>query len=611
MTDVPRDGGRFLPAIPEKIAPLDPSVHGLAHVGPAGGRFLVEGRHAHVTGAQSEPGGVVAFPGVGTVSVTVPGGGRAANVVLFPGLVRRDFAGREGITVETLLVTPDLPLVAVWWAGAPIHDAITVEVAVEGRPSGGRDAGASINGSVERAPGGFALHVEGTGLAVGVAPPPAAVRIVESRPGCVCATITPTAAEVTALVVAGGGREGVSKAFAATAHLSGHARRAAAGPVEGGLEVDTGIDEIDHGVAWARARLTGLLDRPGPTPSGGRSGVRDRRALLLGLAASGVGDRASSARATSIVESWRGNDDSHPSAMEATLAARHALVFGDTSRASRIARVWAARASADRPEDPRQSADERELRPFAGRALADAVLHAVPDDMLPELRRPFPKRAGTSRSLPMVGTTSPEAAWAAWIEGLLAGKPRHPVPLGPSPDIASLRRATASFAVDPDAAWGEWRRSLGAGLAFGPAGPATWDDEADDGVDGSRTAEILLALVHGLLGLAHDAPAGRLAMAPRLPTHVNTFTVSGITLGDASLRLGYERSGQNHVFTLDPELAAVPPLIVFEPAVAGRVVGIRIDEALADLDVHRVEGLSLVPVQLPLDGPRRVEITTG
>jgi hypothetical protein len=165
--------------------------------------------------------------------------------------------------------------------------------------------------------------------------------------------------------------------------------------------------------------------------------------------------------------------------------------------------------------------------------------------------------------------------------------------------------------VDPDAAWGEWRRSLGAGLAFGPAGPATWDDEADDGVDGSRTAEILLALVHGLLGLAHDAPAGRLAMAPRLPTHVNTFTVRGITLGDASLRLGYERSGQNHVFTLDPELAAVPPLIVFEPAVVGRVVGIRIDEALADLDVHRVEGLSLVPVQLPLDGPRRVEITTG
>ena len=610
MTDVPRDGGGFLPAIPERIAPLDPSVHGLAHVGPAGGRFLVEGRHALVTGAQSEPGGVIAFPGVGTVAVNVPGSGRAANVVLSPGLVRRHFAGREGITVETLLVTPDLPLVVVWWAGAPIPDAITVEVAVEGRPSAGRDAGASIAGTVERTPGGFALDVEGTGFAVGVTPPPAAVRIVESSPGCVRARITPTAADLTALVVAGGGREGVRRAFAATAHLSGHARRAAAGPAEGGLVVDTGIDEIDDGVAWARVRLTGLLDRPGPTPSGGHSGVRDRRALLLGLAASGVGDRASSARAMSSVESWRGDDDSHPSAMEATLAARHASVFGDASRALRIARAWAARASTDRTEDARQSADERELRPLAGRALADALLHAVPDDVLAALRRPISKRAGTSRSLPMVGTASPEAAWAAWLEGLLAGRPRHPVPGGLSPDIVALRRAAASFAVDPDAAWSEWRRSLGAGLAFGPDGPATWDNEVDDGVDASRTAEILLALVHGLLGLAHDAPAGRLTMAPRLPTHVNTFTVRGITLGDASLRLGYERSGQNHVFTLDPELAAVPPLIVFEPTVVGRVVGIRIDGALADLDVHGVEGLSLVPVQLPLDGPRRVEITT-
>jgi hypothetical protein len=269
---------------------------------------------------------------------------------------------------------------------------------------------------------------------------------------------------------------------------------------------------------------------------------------------------------------------------------------------------------ADRPEDPRQSADERELRPFAGRALADALLHAMPDDMLESLRRPISKRAGTSRSLPMMGTASPEAAWAAWLEGLLAGKPRHPVPRGPSPDIVSLRRATASFAVDPDAAWGEWRRSLGAGLAFGPGGPATWDDEADDeaddGLDGSRTAEILLALVHGLLGLAHDAPAGRLTIAPRLPTHLTAFSVRGITLGEASMRLGYERSGQNHVFTLAPELAAVPPLIVFEPTVVGSVVEIRIDGALADLDVHRVEGLSLVPVQLPLDGPRRVEIRT-
>jgi hypothetical protein len=96
-----------------------------------------------------------------------------------------------------------------------------------------------------------------------------------------------------------------------------------------------------------------------------------------------------------------------------------------------------------------------------------------------------------------------------------------------------------------------------------------------------------------------------------MPTHVTSFAVGGITLGNASLRLGYERSGQTHVFKLEPELAAVPPLIVLEPTVVGRVASVRVDEALADLDVHTVGRLSLVPVQLPLDGPRRVEITTG
>jgi len=140
------------------------------------------------------------------------------------------------------------------------------------------------------------------------------------------------------------------------------------------------------------------------------------------------------------------------------------------------------------------------------------------------------------------------------------------------------------------------------GLAGGPEGPATW---------GSSTADLLLALVHGLLGLEHDAPVGRLRIAPRLPSHLTSFAVRGIALGDSSLRLEYERDASTHHFELTPEFASVPPLIVFEPTVAGTVREVRVDGALADLSLRIHGDFCVVPVQLPLDGARSLDIVTG
>jgi hypothetical protein len=197
--------------------------------------------------------------------------------------------------------------------------------------------------------------------------------------------------------------------------------------------------------------------------------------------------------------------------------------------------------------------------------------------------------------------------WPSWLDRLVAGQPSGPAPTSHRPAVEALRRATAAFRTDPEVAWLEWRNALGGGLVEGPAGPATWDDDARDPL----TAELLLGLVHGLLGIAPDAPSGRLRIAPRMPRHLTRFEVHGVTLGDASMALRYTRAGATRTFELEPELAAVPPLIVLEPSVPGPVSEVRIDGAPASLDVRREGARSVVPVQLPLDGARSVEITSG
>jgi hypothetical protein len=54
----------------------------------------------------------------------------------------------------------------------------------------------------------------------------------------------------------------------------------------------------------------------------------------------------------------------------------------------------------------------------------------------------------------------------------------------------------------------------------------------------------------------------------------------------------------------------VPPLIVFEPSVAGAVDSVRVDGEAAELEVRRGGGRSVVPVQLPVDGIRTLEVVT-
>ena len=57
-------------------------------------------------------------------------------------------------------------------------------------------------------------------------------------------------------------------------------------------------------------------------------------------------------------------------------------------------------------------------------------------------------------------------------------------------------------------------------------------------------------------------------------------------------------------------MASVPPVVVFEPAVRGHVVEVRVDGEVAELELRREGNLTIAPVQVPIDGVRHLEIST-
>ena len=79
-------------------------------------------------------------------------------------------------------------------------------------------------------------------------------------------------------------------------------------------------------------------------------------------------------------------------------------------------------------------------------------------------------------------------------------------------------------------------------------------------------------------------------------------------MADARLRLHYESEGLIRRFRVEPEAGGVPPLLVLEPRVPGRVRRVLVDGAEASLETRTGRSGSIVPVQLPVDAPRALEI---
>lgn len=122
------------------------------------------------------------------------------------------------------------------------------------------------------------------------------------------------------------------------------------------------------------------------------------------------------------------------------------------------------------------------------------------------------------------------------------------------------------------------------------------------------TAMAISPLVYGLLGAEPDAAKGRLRLRPQLPDAWDRLEVRHLRMGEASVRLHFERDGLTFRFSIEQEEGAIPIRLIFEPVLPGPVAAVRVDGLQAELDARPFGGRVLVPVQLALDSERVIEL---
>jgi hypothetical protein len=588
-----------LPELPNSIPDFGAVVPTLAASGTtAASPFLIEGEFGFADGNLRGGFDRVALCGRIVAEGVTLEAASAVNFVATPGLIRREVTGPNGMCIESAIVAPTLPLVAVQWSGGA---GTGLKLHLPSGDGGGEynlDRNVVVARNAEDPDFCVAVGLHGANGAWAVRPSD------EGRGLQLAHDLVPNG--VITLVIAAGRPEQVRSAFNAVAHVNAHSVRATS-PADDVLYTVTGLPEIDDGVAWAATRLRNALAEcrlSGPVTEAGHTNAP--HAFWAGMGALASGDKDSALRALALLMDAEngGEQEAWPAPVLADLlAARIGLGTGD-------ARYVRKRAEGLLLEPGRLSADHHDLGTLTIDNIADALRYSESAEQIASVRGLSSQIApvGGRRRLPMAGvTSSTEIAF-------LAGALRHgasPPPTG-SLELDRMVSAWAEFPSYPETAWTAWRGALTEGLKSGPGGPGSWDGaEAATGIGAPVAGALLSALVYGLLGYLPDAPSGRTRLAPSFPAHLTSFGVSGLRLGDAQISMHYEREGAIHRFKLEPKVARVPPVVLLEPLLpGGRLTAARVDGDIAELDSTPARDGIRARIQVPLDGDREIEFFT-
>lgn len=571
--------------------------------------FLVEGERLAVTGRERTGEHTVWLGGEAVVANLATSAGPGMTLVAAPSSLRRELAGAGATLMETTLVASALPLAAVQWSP----------------PQGGRSPDTLVVGfSVLPRRRDVRYHVHETGLRasadeapqltvdVRLHPPPGDWSVMEGPDGGlgVRADVARGGKPVT-LVVAAAAPAELERAVAAGAHLGAHEIRAAADADPGNrdtLTLESGVPDLDHGVVWAAGRVRRGLLRHAPSPG--------EDVFWAGLGALAAGDDEAAFRAVEALTSlgpdsvaWALGGAVEAEALAILLGSRITLLSGNAG----LARDLSASLTPSALEERRRESDRTgwALWSLALTTLADALRHAAPEPEVQHLRRLAeqpPGRGGVT--LPMVGGPSaPVPSGANVLAALLSGQGLHPDALPATAARTPLGCWASWVGGDPDEAYTGWRGLLGAGLVGSAYGRGLWDDVTSPPGAPAQAGLLLAGLAHGLLGLSPDAPSGRIRMAPRLPGHLTRFQVREIRVGEAHFTFRYQRDGDTHSLSFTPTRGRVPPMLVLEPSLPiAATAGIRVDGEPAELDTTPEAGRTRVRIQIPLDGPRTLEV---
>lgn len=564
--------------------------------------YHLEGARVVVRGSERAGVASVVIDGATAVEDLVADAGLGVNVVVAPALVRRECVGARGNVMETALALPTLPMAAFQWSTEtglemsftvlPDHDDLRYHL-------GARTLRAEFLDPSQ-------------GVDVLIHPEPEEWRVVEGPDGGLHVHVVVTAPGPVTLLVASGAPGTTARALDAGRHLAAHATRSATDHdptnVEALLPV-TGVAEIDGGVGWATVRLGGVLLRGDP---------RDHADWFwTGVGALASGDEAGALQAADrlrgppTVSVW-GTPKAAGPALATFLTARATLLSGNEAPAQRALEHLGPEGL----EDIRAASDPDAWAwwALALTSLADALRYGASEAEVQALRDLAATPAGRpSRVLPMAGS-GPRPGSAPWLRALLRGEglagtgPVHEGTTAEDPLTAWITLA----AGDVEGGYGAWRAILTHGLSgiHGPRG--SWRPPA------GGAAGAVSTLAFGLLGLEPDAPSGRIRVAPVLPAHMKQFRVRGIRVGDARLELSYQRADGTHRFHLNALDGRVPPMVILEPSlpIAG-LLAVRVDGAPAEItsEPHAPGGAApartRLRVQIPLDGPRVLEVDEG
>jgi hypothetical protein len=116
--------------------------------------------------------------------------------------------------------------------------------------------------------------------------------------------------------------------------------------------------------------------------------------------------------------------------------------------------------------------------------------------------------------------------------------------------------------------------------------------------------------MHTHLGIAPDAPRGRLRMRVCLPDWIHEIAVDNIRMADAFITLRYKREGESHYYEIEQVAGAMPVRLIFEPTFEKMVTAAHIDDVAADLNVQPHGQRIVAPLQIMLDNRRSIRFET-
>ncbi|MEJ2204440.1 MAG: hypothetical protein P8170_10040 [Gemmatimonadota bacterium] len=439
--------------------------------------FVLEGETATMTGWERRGVELIQLAGRSAARDLHADVGMAVNVLFTPWSMTRERVGERGSVLETCLVAPTLPLVAIQWRapdGAPPLRGLALSVIL--MPDAGSVGYQACDTGIR------AVDSDGDWIVdLSVLPEkPSSWTAVEGDGGGIRVHVSVAAEGPVTLLLTAGPADRADRARTAGAHLLAHARMADHQADIGSMDTLAavgGADEMDRGVLWATRRLQAAVSRACAGPPSRKT---DAGALFWsGVGAAAVGDAATAVDVLGLLDTLEGDADvglGCPLPIEAlttVLAARTVLTAGKPGTLAARARSL----DTELLDSARRTGGDRwSVWSLALRRSADALRYSAPPDFIEVLRAEAANPpGGGNRTLPMVGQGPPPSAGVLLEHLLFPTGPAGPAPADPT-RLDALDPWIRFVRGEVRDAYGAWRSRLTQGLSPGDArSRGMWD----------------------------------------------------------------------------------------------------------------------------------------